>query len=265
VSARWRLLLDAAGSGPWNMAVDETLLRSAQRGAPPALRFYTWSGAWLSLGFAQRLDAARREACRGAGVGVVRRATGGSAVLHGEDLTYALAAPAGALPEGLQATYALVGEALSAGLAALGIAAERGARATAESGPRDFDCFQAPAAEEICVGGRKLIGSAQRRAAGGVLQHGSLRLRPDAPAARAAAGLRLEGATSLRELGFTLAPERVRDACIDAFARRLGARFEAGSLETAELAQAHELVKQYANREEFPIPSGFSREPFAGR
>ena len=104
MSARWRLLLDGPGDGPWNMAVDEALLRSAQRGAPPTLRFYSWDGAWLSLGFAQPLDAARRAACRAAGVGIVRRATGGRAVLHGSDLTYAVAAPVAALPAGLHAT-----------------------------------------------------------------------------------------------------------------------------------------------------------------
>ena len=185
MSARWRLLLDGPGAGPWNMAVDEALLRSAQRGAPPTLRFYSWDGAWLSLGFAQPLDAARRAACREAGVGIVRRATGGRAVLHGADLTYAVAAPAAALPAGLHATYALIGEALRQGLAALGIAAERSAaRARRRRGPGGFDCFQSPAADELCAGGRKLAGSAQRRAGGGVLQHGSLRLGPD-PAGRA--------------------------------------------------------------------------------
>ena len=99
MSARWRLLLDGPGAGSWNMAVDEALLRSAQRGAAPTLRFYSWDGAWLSLGFAPSpLDAARRAACREAGVGIVRRATGGRAVLHGADLTYAVAAPVAALP-----------------------------------------------------------------------------------------------------------------------------------------------------------------------
>ena len=87
-------------------------------------------------------------------------------------------------------------------------------------GPGGFDCFQSPAAHEICARGRKLAGSAQRRAGGGVLQHGSLRLGPDPLAARAAAGLAQEGATSLAELGFALAAERVRAACIAALRER---------------------------------------------
>ena len=208
------------------MAVDEALLRSAQRGAPPTLRFYSWDGAWLSLGFAQSLSGAQRAACREAGVGIVRRATGGRAVLHGADLTYAVAAPASALPAGLQATYARIGEALRAGLTALGVEVERAGPSRAAAGQGAFDCFQAPAAEEICARGRKLAGSAQRRAGGGVLQHGSLRLRPDPPAARAAAGLEPEGATSLAELGFALDAERVRAACAAAFAALLPAILE---------------------------------------
>src|SRR5262245_33650984 len=264
VSARWRLLLDGPGAGPWNMAIDEVLLRSAQRGAAPTLRFYSWDGAWLSLGFAQPLEAERRAACRAAGVGIVRRATGGRAVLHGADLTYAVAAPAAALPAGLDATYARIGAALHRALAALGIPAEPAPRpeACARGG---FDCFEAPAAHEICAEGRKLAGSAQRRAGGGVLQHGSLRLAPDPEAARAAAGFVQEGATSLAELGFTLAAEHVRAACIGAFASELPAEFEEGTLDRVELAEARELASRCSSGLDGPIPWGISRQSFAGR
>jgi lipoate-protein ligase A len=265
VSARWRLLLDGPGAGPWNMAVDEVLLRSAQRGAPPTLRFYSWDGSWLSLGFAQRLDGARLAACRGAGVGIVRRATGGRAVLHGADLTYAVAAPPSALPAGLHATYARIGEALRQGLRTLGVEAERSATGRAAAGQGAFDCFQSPAADEICAKGRKLAGSAQRRAGGGVLQHGSLRLRPDPPAARAAAGLEQEGATSLAELGFALGVERVREVCAGAFAEVLPAIFELTTLDDGELAQARELAAGHGEALVGAVPWGFSREPVADR
>lgn len=217
------------------MAVDEALLRSAVAGAPPALRFYRWDGPWLSLGLAQRLDPARRAACRGARVGIVRRATGGRAVLHGADLTYAVAARAGELPAGLQATYALLGEGLRKGLALLGVAVEAAppvAPGTRETG---FDCFQSLATDELAVGGRKLAGSAQRRTLEGVLQHGSLRLAPDPPQSREAAGLALSAATSLAELGFGLAEGRVRDALLQGFAGVLDARFEPGELTAEEL------------------------------
>jgi lipoate-protein ligase A len=247
------------------MAVDETLLRSAQRGAAPTLRFYSWDGAWLSLGLAQELDAARRASCGEAGVGIVRRATGGRAVLHGADLTYAVAAPVAALPNGLDATYARIGSALRRALARLGVPAEPAAAGPGARRPSGFDCFRSAAAHEICAQGRKLAGSAQRRSGLGVLQHGSLRLAPDPVAARVAAGLLQEGATSLAELGFALAPERVVAACIAAFAEVLPAELVEGTLDEVELSQARELAGRHSRAPDLPIPSGISREPVAGR
>jgi len=265
VSVRWRLLLDGPGDGPWNMAVDDALLRSARGDAAPTLRFYSWDGAWLSLGRSQPLDAARRALCREAGVGIVRRATGGRAVLHGADLTYAVASPNRLLPAGLHASYALLGEALRQGLAALGIAALRSGAGAPGSRAGGFDCFQSPAADELCVGGRKLAGSAQRRTGEGVLQHGSLRLAPDPAEARAAAGLELAGATSLAELGFPLGVERVREALLGGFAAVLGARLEPATLALDERAWAHERAAWYASALYVSVPSGFSREPVNGR
>jgi lipoate-protein ligase A len=216
------------------MGVDEALLRSASAGGIPALRFYRWRGPWLSLGYAQADDPARDARCAGAGVGVVRRCTGGRAVLHGSDLTYALAAPASALPAGLRASYALVGEALGAGLRALGVAVERSAPAEGTAAQTAFDCFARPAAEELCAGGAKLVGSAQRRAGGGVLQHGSLRVAPDPPEARRASGLAATGATSLRELGLAPTDEALRDALALGFEAVFGVRLERSGLAPEE-------------------------------
>jgi lipoate-protein ligase A len=265
VPARWRLLLDGPGAGSWNMAVDEALLRSVQRGAAPTLRFYTWDGAWLSLGFAQRLDAARRAACRDAGVGIVRRATGGRAVLHGADLTYAVVAPAAALPLGLQATYARIGQALYLALARLGVPAQPAAPDGAARGRTGFDCFESATPHEICAGARKLAGSAQRRAGGGVLQHGSLRLGPDPAAARLAAGLSQEGATSLAELGFAFGAQEVLGACVAAFESVLPAELVAGALDEFELSQARDLAARHLRAQDLHVPSGTSRAPVAGR
>jgi lipoate-protein ligase A len=139
-----------------------------------------------------------------------------------------------ALPAGLQPSYALLGEGLRLGLAELGIRAQRGAQGASGRGAGEFDCFQSLAADELCVDGRKLAGSAQRRTAEAVLQHGSLRLAADPPAARQAAGLELGAATSLAELGFPLAEERVRDALIHGFAKVLAVRFEPAPLSAEE-------------------------------
>ncbi len=282
--SQWRLITHAAAHGAWNMGVDEALLASAIRTGCPSLRFYRWQGPWLSLGYGQVLDRERVAACERAGVGVVRRVTGGRAVLHGSDLTYALAAREGQLPPGLIASYELVAGILIRALGALGVeAVASGAprpgasfqhrfqvdpeRAPDRSPGAGFDCFARPASREICVAGLKLAGSAQRRAKGGILQHGSIRLAPDPPEARRASSLDGAGATSLAELGAESAPEVLQVACIEAFEQALG-RLEAGELTAEERAGADERVRNQRRDSGF-APSGYapttSREPFAGR
>jgi lipoate-protein ligase A len=234
------------------MGVDEALLASLARGRGATLRFYTWAGPWLSLGYGQSVSDERRAACRSAGVGIVRRSTGGGAVLHGADLTYALVAPDARLPPGLQASYAFLNDALLEALGALGVPVER-SRPRSAAPPVGFDCFAAPARDEICAGGLKLAGSAQRRAGGGVLQHGSIRLRPDPARAREASGMNFAAATSLAELGHPLEESQVRDACIQAFEGALGVRFERGVLDPSE--------DRLAGNRESRIPTGGLKRP----
>jgi len=251
---RWRLIRDGAGAGAWNMGVDEALLARAIRDGVATLRFYRWEGFWLSLGRGQALSAERGRACRDAGVGVVQRVTGGKAVLHGADLTYALAAPEAHLPSGLSATYQCVNDALGAALGALGVAVDASCKSARAPGRDVFDCFAQPAAHELVAGGRKLAGSAQRRARGGVLQHGSIRLDPEPVSVRAAAGLVPDRATSLRELGFTGPLERLQEVLAEALGDALGADLEPGGLDPREAESARGRVSR-------PLggPSGISR------
>ncbi len=278
MSAELRLLTHGPGHGAFNMGVDEALLTSAGRGLA-TLRLYTWEGHWLSFGYRQPADPARASACAAAGVGLVRRATGGAAVLHGSDLTYALAAPEDALPAGLAGAYGLVAEALLEALAAVGVAAQRSPRGPApgRGAPRAFDCFVAPAADEICAGpgARKLVGSAQRRAGGGVLQHGSIRLAPEPPEAARAAGLAPERATSVSEVVGREAFERsggsrtLGGALAAALARRLGRVPVAGALRPDEVEHARARVRSHARDPlagpEPPRRRPVSRGPRAGR
>ena len=234
MARRWRLLLDAAAPGPWNMGVDEALLATAAAGGGATLRLYGWDGPWLSLGYGQPDARALLEACAAAGVGVVHRATGGRAVLHGGDLTYALAAPEALLPPGLEATYRLISGALASALGQLGVDVTAGPKG-APAGPSDgFDCFTEPGLDALCAAGRKLVGSAQRRRKGGVLQHGSIRRVPDPEPARLAAGLKREVSTSLQELGCRVPTRDLREACIRALAAALDAGFSLGRLLPAE-------------------------------
>ncbi len=239
----WRLLLHDPADGPWNMGVDEALLASAAEGAAPALRLYQWDGPCLSLGYAQPVSAERLGACADAGVAVVRRVTGGRAVLHGSDLTYAVAAPASCLPAGIRETYRCLTEALLAALRELGLEASPARGGSRRPGRPDFDCFAEAAAEEVTAAGSKLVGSAQRRLAGAVLQHGSIRLRPDPDAVRSATGMGMAAAVSLSELGLEMGVAPLRSALVRAFAAALDAAFEPVQLTPCEAERAESRRK----------------------
>ena len=168
------------------MALDDALAASVRAGGAPVLRFYRWAPACLSLGRNQpargRYDV---QALHARGIDVVRRPTGGRAVLHDRELTYTVAVPDGVLGSPRQ-TYAAVNRALMAGLRRLGVPAqlqaETGRRAPV---PSLSPCFQEPVEGEVTVGGRKLVGSAQRREGGVILQHGSLLIETDQSLVRA--------------------------------------------------------------------------------
>jgi lipoate-protein ligase A len=218
------------------MGVDEAMLSTAIASGLPTLRFYGWDGPWLSVGYAQPFDARQQRPLREAGVGFVRRATGGRAVLHGADLTYSIAAPEGVLPDGVRESYGAVADALLRALGDLGVRAYRSDPQSQAPGQGVFDCFARPAADEICVGGKKLSGSAQRRVGGALLQHGSIRIGPDPVDAVSAVapGRRGLGGTSLLESGFSVSRPELQAACLRAFEDLLGDRFEPGELTPQE-------------------------------
>ncbi|MGH8059851.1 MAG: lipoate--protein ligase family protein [Candidatus Entotheonellia bacterium] len=182
---RWRLLQTGPGDGFTNMAVDEALLDACIAGsAPPALRFYTWSPPAISIGYGQQFGSSiDLDRCRALGIDVVRRPTGGLAVLHQYDVSYSLVLREDELPavRGILASYLTVSHALIRGLSYLGVKAEllplrRAPLPSEQASPL---CFVTPSSYEVAVQGRKLIGSAQRRVHGVILQHGSLPLSLD--------------------------------------------------------------------------------------
>jgi lipoate-protein ligase A len=241
----WRLMQSAAATGPFNMGLDEALLRSASEKGIATLRLYTWSGSWVSLGYAQRrLDSERIRACERGGIGIVRRTTGGRAVLHGNDLTYSMAAPEGMLRPGLRNSYDQVATALLRAIRSLGAsnACRRPVR-RGEQSSQNFDCFAAPVGDEIVVGTEKLVGSAQRRRGGAVLQHGSIRIGADLPAIAAAAGVDPGVSVSLAQLGIGANEELLRKALVDSFAKVLGAHFDEAKPDASELDQARARVE----------------------
>ncbi len=186
VSAReWRFLVTEAADGATNMAVDEALWRSRQAGtSPPTLRFYAWDPPTVSLGYGQALDGAvDAEAARRLGVGMVRRPTGGSAIYHdgpARELTYSVIATnddLGVATDLLEA-YRWIARALAAGLRELGVAVDVVAVPRVKGHAPAF-CFARTGRYELELGGRKLVGSAQRRRGRCFLQHGSVMLGVD--------------------------------------------------------------------------------------
>lgn len=238
MAASWRLLDTGAGPGAWNMAVDEAILEAHRAGlAPPTLRVYRWARPTLSLGYAQGLDGIDAEALRAEGVDLVRRPTGGRAVLHAGDLTYAVVASG--LPGSVSASYRVIADALVDGLAGLGLAPAMVPGATRPG--RSAACFASSTRADLVVDGRKVVGSAQLRREGAVLQHGTIYLaRPAALAARLLPD-EADVADLASLLGAAPAFEAVRDALAAGIAARFGVALAPGELTgwEAERAAAH--------------------------
>lgn len=231
-----RLLIDAPAGGPWNMAVDETLLAAAIKGRPPVLRFYQWAPATLSLGYFQRA-ADRDEHAASRAAPLVRRASGGGAILHDRELTYSLALPPGhPLARSPERVYDVAHDVLVGWLAQRGIRAERFWPTDRSKAPPPFLCFQRRAPGDVIVAGAKIAGSAQRRRAGAVLQHGSL-LLATSPAAPELPGL-AEAARCL------VAPEELALELAPRLASAFDLRWEPSSLTEIERRSAEPLAAQ---------------------
>lgn len=184
-SAPVRFLDTGAAPGAWNMAVDEMLYTACQRalasGTPPekapfVFRLYAWSPAALSLGRGQRAERdVRLEKLEEEGIDLCRRLTGGRAVLHDRELTYSVTGPAALLGEDVQQSYHRLSAGLAAGLRKLGAPVEIAPPVTPAYAAQP-SCFATTSVHEIAVGGKKVVGSAQCRGGGAVLQHGSILL-----------------------------------------------------------------------------------------
>lgn len=169
--------LDAAS----NMAVDEAMLDAHLEGrTPPTLRLYGWSPPAVSIGYGQKLEEDFVRRCRQEGIDIVRRPTGGRAVLHMNELTYAFVGTAGSegfLEDSIIGAYRQICQGIIEALHSLGVEVEVG---TSQKSYRDYsDCFQATTTADLHIGGRKMVGSAQLRRGRGVLQHGSILLEQD--------------------------------------------------------------------------------------
>lgn len=261
----WRVLVDPPAAGPRNMAVDHALAACLKPGEA-VLRIYRWSRATVSFGCNEPArDRYDPTAGRDAGVEFVRRPTGGRAVLHDRELTYAAVLPL--TTGGLRATYRLINRGLVEALCSLGVPAVmaegRGLSAGLDSGP----CFEEPAPGEVMVAGRKLVGSAQARLEGALLQHGSLLIGAGqerlsalgATSARSGTGSyaveteryrRVRAPISLEEvLGQAPPWYDLVDAVISGLSGVVGGDWHRGELAEPERVRSMELAERYASAE----------------
>jgi lipoate-protein ligase A len=216
--SRWLLLDTGAHDGAWNMACDAALMARARRTGESVFRVYGWSRPTLSFG---RHESARRhysaEAIAAAGLDVVRRPTGGRALLHDHEVTYSVTARIDA-GQSLTESVRGINQWLLRTLHRLGVPAIE-AESPRSLRPEGAACFALPAAGELTLGGRKLVGSAQVRHDGALLQHGSILLEDDqGRIAKLASGPYLPPvpAAALREaLGPHVGYESVRDVLLD--------------------------------------------------
>lgn len=268
-SPPWRLIIeDSPRSGAVNMAVDEAIAEAAAAGAvPPTLRFYRWHIPTVSLGRFQKLADVDETQMAAHGYDLVRRATGGRAILHVDELTYSVA---GSIEDphmagGVMDAYLRFSNALLSGLTSLGLKAEKAGSRSRAGRELSAACFETPSAYEITAWGRKLMGSAQSRRKGYVLQHGSLPLWGDVTrlvdvlALTCAAKERLRQqllrqaitlaeALELPPASKQLSFPHVAAAMAGGFASALDHDPEPGTLSASELRRTAELIRiRYAD------------------
>jgi lipoate-protein ligase A len=265
VSPSWRLVLSPPAAGAENMAIDEAILECvASHRCPPTLRLYAWVPACLSLGYAQPVAQVDTDRLDRRGWHLVRRPTGGRAILHTDELTYSLSAPADDphVAGGVLGSYRHLSAGLTRALGLLGLQVEVQPQEKLDEAARlNPVCFEVPSAYELTVDGRKLVGSAQTRRMGGVLQHGSVPLEGDIARitdalhyateeerALAAEQVRGRAATVGQLLGRTVTWREAAQAMADGFSEALGLHLVQGELtdEEATCSRVHQ-AERYAN------------------
>lgn len=261
----WRLIHTAPAPGSWNMAVDEAILEAATNGnVPPTLRLYAWNPPCLSIGYAQSITDVELDRLQANGWDLVRRPTGGRAILHTDELTYSVSGPDDdpVLAGDILSSYRRISAAILAALGHIGLGVQVQPKESTSPGKQPAPvCFEVPSNYEITADGKKLVGSAQARRKGGVLQHGTLPLYgdltrivqalvfPDEASRQTAAERLLARATTVEAaLGKKVSWDVAAKAFAQAFPTTLNLELTPAELTPAELARADELLaEKYAN------------------
>lgn len=260
----WRLLVNPPRNGPENMAIDEAILSGVGSGSsPPTLRLYAWLPPCISLGYSQEAGEIDLDRLHDRGWDVVRRLTGGRAILHTDEITYSITAAAGNphFSGDILESYRHLSKGLTEGLIRLGLHPEVQGEVSYSTAVRENPvCFEVPSSYEITIDGRKLVGSAQVRRRGRMLQHGSIPLSGDISRICQVLPFGDDDARSwarerLRERAATVGDARGRpttweeaaEALTQGFADGLGWTLEPAGLSAEERERARQLtVQKYA-------------------
>lgn len=250
MTGAWRTLVTLPRSGAANMALDHALMERARRTGERVLRVYTWSTPTLSLGRHQvacgRVNA---EAARSLGVALVRRPTGGRALLHHREVTYSVTAPLGR-GDSVREWYAAINEILLGALRSLGVNAEPAVVEGRTPLPGSGSCFVRADEGEISVDGRKLVGSALLRQEDALLQHGSILIDDDqhllAELLPAGEAPPTPAGTLRQALGIAPPPSMVADALVNALVEA-GAETSTLDVDDQFLAEVEETERIYAS------------------
>jgi lipoyl(octanoyl) transferase len=260
----WRLIVSQPENGAWNMALDEAILTfTASKQMPPTLRLYAWDPPCISLGYAQTSKDVDLQALETQKWDIVRRPTGGRAILHQNEVTYSIctATDEPFMKGNILESYCRVSKALLVALEKLNVHADAQKVYTDLPTTAQAACFEVPSNYEITVGGKKLIGSAQSRKMGGILQHGALPLSGDLSQIhqvlrfssideREKANARLsDHATTLESAsGSQISYTKVCDALISAFSENLNTDLIPEQPSNEEIEHTKKLIKEkYSN------------------
>lgn len=242
----WRVLRYQNRSAADNMAIDAAMLESHLRGlTPPTLRFYGWTPPAVSYGYNQVLPEETVARIKAEGLDVVRRPTGGRAVLHMGEFTYSFVGSSstqefkkGFLSSTISEAYRQICNGLQGGLSRLGVEVEIGKTQAAYR--QQEDCFLATTSADLHYNGKKIVGSAQLRRKHAVLQHGSLLLDQPQDLMPRLLGANTVGGAERHANLFEIIPrcdiERIEIALIAGFSEAFGVEFEEGEITFAELA-----------------------------
>jgi len=261
----WRLIRSSPSTGSWNMAVDEAIFEKViKKKVPPTLRLYGWNPYCLSIGHAQSVSEVNTEELVRKGWDLVRRPTGGRAILHADELTYSICVRLDdpLVHGGVIESYRHLSNFLLTALEHVGIDADSKIKNEEEKHlSKDPVCFQYPSDYEITFHGKKLIGSAQARKKEGLLQHGAIPLFGDIARIISVLNFKseigrstakrnlLDRATTIQKISKkNISYDRLSNALIDAFEETFNVRLEKTSLSPGELTRAKEIQNEkYTN------------------